>query len=384
MTEIDDFFLSINVDDPPELITAISNDDASLDRMMYDYLGDISDNQLFSPLVWNSNSNNLNDADEDTTDPTISNHQQLIKLGPIRSTLPTNGIPVPNQQQVKDQQSNQLDSTKSEIPRKWHSRKSYIEVSLLTIDNQPHPYTIKNKESDKSSLVVKQNESNTIYYDVTNDDLVKGYKSYKIEFVKCKQDGKIITKEKIKQRQLNESKLRFTRFYRTDNGSYVPDTTTIIYSDQMKEDYGKFSVKDIFPLYGPLRSHQKVCIETKGPPSEDFKNNFLINIIINDMNWSYQIEEFNKNGNIVTFYMPVPPNLPMNHVEATINIGYEQNVIYQANYLYISGLDEVLASKTSNESDERAAVNFSSSNSSSTSSSMEMNSGNRSRKRTRI
>ncbi|CAF4396255.1 unnamed protein product, partial [Adineta steineri] len=77
-------------------------------------------------------------------------------------------------------------------------------------------------------------------------------------------------------------------------------------------------------------------------------------------------------------------NLPMNHVEATINIGYEQNVIYQANYLYISGLDEVLASKTSNESDERAAVNFSSSNSSSTSSSMEMNSGNRSRKRTRI
>ncbi|CAF1165462.1 unnamed protein product [Adineta steineri] len=211
-----------------------------------------------------------------------------------------------------------------------------------------------------------------------------GYKSYKIEFVKCKQDGKIITKEKIKQRQLNESKLRFTRFYRTDNGSYVPDTTTIIYSDQMKEDYGPFCVKDVFPLYGPLRSHQKVCIETKGPPSQDFKNSFLINIIINDMNWSYQIEEFNKNGNIVTFYMPVPPNLPMNHIEATINIGYEQNVIYQANYLYISGLDEVLASKTSNESDERAAVNFSSSNNSSTSSSMEMNSGNRSRKRTRI
>ncbi|CAF1109628.1 unnamed protein product [Adineta steineri] len=355
------------------------------------------------------------------------NYQQITQqprtVCPFYTNSATNDIHEPNQEQVEDRHSNQLDSMVSEdfyiisqprekfhprtesesiksshfvrcedgdkyeypitnISQTWRNQKNVIQVTLLGIDNQPHPYTIKNKECGKSSLVVKKNESNTIYYDVTNDDLVKGYKSYKIELIKGRQDGKKITKEKINQRQLNQSKLRFTRFYQTIDGSYERDESSVIDTIVMTEEYGKFRVEDVFPLDGPMQSKRKICIETKGPVPNDFKTNFVVNIIGNDINCSRKGEEIKKNGNNFSFEMPVLPNVHMNRVEAKINVQYKKDLIYQANYLYISSLDRELNVKTSNESNDRAAVNFLP-DAPSTSSAMEFNSGNRSQKRTR-
>ena len=40
----------------------------------------------------------------------------------------------------------------------------------MTINNQPHPYTLENKERQKSSLIFKEKEVNTLYYFVTEQD----------------------------------------------------------------------------------------------------------------------------------------------------------------------------------------------------------------------
>jgi hypothetical protein len=58
--------------------------------------------------------------------------------------------------------------------------------------------------------------------------------SFMIEYIKGKQDDNI-TKDVIKTRQLEQSMLRFTRFYQIDDGSYQPDTTSVAYSCIMSE-----------------------------------------------------------------------------------------------------------------------------------------------------
>ncbi|CAF1000064.1 unnamed protein product [Adineta steineri] len=407
---------------PSELIQALLNTDHSLDKMIYTYLPDIANTQLSSPPVPNFNNNNNYNDIEDTNDPIMSNYQQSTTLGPIRSISAFNGIQVPNREQVTYQQINQVDGTKpvkfqlicqqtasfrprtekervtahylrcpkgakheyltTTILQTWRGQNSYIEVSLLDIYNNPHLYRIENRECNKSSAVFKPKESNKLCFHVTDDDVAKGFKSYLIEFVKCKQDEQI-TKEVIKDRQLNKSKLRFTRYYQTTDGSYERDESSVIDTIVMTEEYGKFRVEDIFPLDGPMQSKRKICIETKGPLPNDFKTNLVVNIIGNDINWSRKGEEIKKNGNNFSFDMPVLPNVHMNRLDAKINIEYKQNLIYQANYLYISSLDRELSVKTSSGLDECVALNILSSDASPTSSIMVSNLDNRGQKRKR-
>lgn len=62
------------------------------------------------------------------------------------------------------------------------SVKNIIEVTLVGIDGQPHPYTIDNKTSsnqlDDNTLVFRQNDLNTLYFCITNDDFKAGHKRY--------------------------------------------------------------------------------------------------------------------------------------------------------------------------------------------------------------
>ncbi|CAF1214056.1 unnamed protein product [Adineta steineri] len=273
---------------------------------------------------------------------------------------------------VRCQEGDDYEYLTTTIPQKWRGRKNYIEVSLLDIDNKPHPYTLESKESNKSSLVFEPKESNKLYYDVTDDDFANGYKSYKIGFIKNKQKEQI-TKEKSKNRQLNKLKLRFTCFYENPNGSFEPDESSTIDTVVMTEDNGKFRVEDVFPLIEPMCGSQKVCTEPEDPDLNDFTNNFHINIIINDINQSYEIEENNMNGNNITFDMPILLNNYMKHVEAKFNIQFKQSIIYQCNYLYIISLNNELAINTFNESNTYVAVSFSSLDASFTSSFMGLN-----------
>ncbi|CAF1000046.1 unnamed protein product [Adineta steineri] len=420
MANLNGFTFSIPDNNP---LPGTSNIDHSLNKIC-DGLNDIFNTQSSLPIVSNFNSENASINYNALADQIRSDYQQSTTLGPIRSISDFNGIQVPNREQVTYQQINQVLNTKPDvfyiisqprdsfrprtekeransshfircregdkyeylttnIPQTWNGQNSYIEVSLLDICNNPHPYAIENREPHESSVVFKPKESNKLCFRVTNDDVAKGFKNYKIEFIKSKQDDQI-TKEVIKDRQLNKSKLRFTRYYQTTDGSYERDESSVIDTIVMTEEYGKFRVEDVFPLHGPVHSHQKVCIETKGPVPNDCKNNFHIYIIINDINGSCKIEEIKKNGNNFTFKMPVLPNVHMNRLEAKINIEYKQNLIYQANYLYISSLDRELSVKTSIESDDRIAVNFSSSDASTTASIMASNSENRSGKRKKM
>ncbi len=60
-----------------------------------------------------------------------------------------------------------------------------------------------------------------------------------IEYIKPKQEGNI-TKDLIKKRQLDQSMLRFTRYYQLANGSYQEDASSTEYSCLMTEGKRKF------------------------------------------------------------------------------------------------------------------------------------------------
>jgi hypothetical protein len=64
-----------------------------------------------------------------------------------------------------------------------------------------------------------------------------------IEHIKPKQEGNI-TKDLIKTRQLEQSMLRFTRFYQISDGSYQEDESSTEYSCLMIE--GKRKSYDYF------------------------------------------------------------------------------------------------------------------------------------------
>lgn len=58
--------------------------------------------------------------------------------------------------------------------------------------------------------------------------------SFMIEFIKSKQDD-VITKELIKNRQLDQSMLRFTRIYQTDKDTFQRDDGSTQFSCVMSE-----------------------------------------------------------------------------------------------------------------------------------------------------
>ncbi|CAF3331976.1 unnamed protein product [Rotaria socialis] len=248
------------------------------------------------------------------------------------------------------------------IPQKLTTRNDIIQVTLVDIYGQPHPYTIDTKEPTASSLVFKwNNEPHSLYFHLTEKDYEKGEKSFLIEYIKSKQEGEI-TKDLINERQLHQSMLRYTRFYLNADDHYQSDDASTVYSSTMTEHYGDFTIEDIFPLYGPMCGNQKVCIETKGTTGKDFKNNFSIIISCAEMQLSHRVQNWNKNGSNLTFRMPPFPPTDQSRAKVDLMIQYKQKIIYQTDYIYTKKLDEELIEQSGCESNIPATVEPSSSN----------------------
>jgi hypothetical protein len=69
------------------------------------------------------------------------------------------------------------------VPQIWGRQSSIniIEVALMDVEKQPHPYLIDNKISKNSlegeGLIWKENEPNVLYFRLTNEDFLTGYKT---------------------------------------------------------------------------------------------------------------------------------------------------------------------------------------------------------------
>ncbi|CAF2063057.1 unnamed protein product [Rotaria magnacalcarata] len=248
------------------------------------------------------------------------------------------------------------------IPQKLTTRNDIIQVTLVDIYGQPHPYTIDAKERTTSLLVSKlDNEPHSLYFHLTEKDYEKGEKSFLIEYIKSKQEREI-TKDLIKERQLQQSMLRYTRFYLNADGNYQPDETSTEYSSRMTEHYGDLTIEDIFPLYGPMCGNQKVCLEMKGSTGKDFKNDFIIIISCEELQWSYQVQDLKKNGNNLTFHMPPFSFTNVSRAKVKLLIQYKHAIIHQTDYIYTKKLDEELIERSGCGSNILATVGPSSSN----------------------
>lgn len=56
-----------------------------------------------------------------------------------------------------------------------------IEVALVGLDKEPHPYTLDNKTSspsfDPNALIFKQEQRNVLFFRLTEEDFRNGYKT---------------------------------------------------------------------------------------------------------------------------------------------------------------------------------------------------------------
>lgn len=145
------------------------------------------------------------------------------------------------------------------MPYEWSYQTdvNIIEVALVGLDKEPHPYTLENKNSsniyDPNALIFKQDQRNVLFFRLTDDDFRNGYKSYVIdencvtqfnnfvclcrflmEYIKGKQDD-VITKDLIRTRQLDHSMLRFTRIWGCGKDNFIRDESTVQYSSVMQE-----------------------------------------------------------------------------------------------------------------------------------------------------
>jgi hypothetical protein len=69
--------------------------------------------------------------------------------------------------------------------------------------------------------------------------------SFKIELIKSKQNGDI-TKKLIRERELEKSKLRFTRTFYDENNNYHRDEASTVYSRVMTECKSFFLRKELY------------------------------------------------------------------------------------------------------------------------------------------
>ncbi|CAF3935289.1 unnamed protein product, partial [Rotaria sp. Silwood1] len=151
----------------------------------------------------------------------------------------------------------ELDYPAIYIPQIWANQLkiNIIEVALADSAKQPHPYTIDNKTSNKSFndqvLIFKMTQPNILYFRLTKEDFITGYKTFMIEFIKSKEDD-FITKKLIRSRQLDQSMLRFTRIYQDEYGNCQRDDNSEEYSCIMTENYGNVAVEHMGPRYGPI------------------------------------------------------------------------------------------------------------------------------------
>ncbi|CAF3332083.1 unnamed protein product [Rotaria sp. Silwood2] len=238
------------------------------------------------------------------------------------------------------------------VPQIWacQSDTNIIEVALVDIGKQPHPYSIHNKTSkisyDDQALIFKDGPPNQLYFRLTDEDFTNRYKTFMIEFIKNKQDD-IITKELIRSRKLYQSILRFTRIYRDEHGKFQRDDIGQEYSSIMTEHYGDVSVERMGPKYGLINRESMIFVVFKGRIAKD---DLSIMICEQTTQWSNEIKEFILNGNVIYFNMPPFPYLCLNNIKASVIIYYKNQKIYQSTYVYMNFSDEELADLSFNES----------------------------------
>lgn len=155
-----------------------------------------------------------------------------------------------------------------------------------------------------------------------------------IEYIKNKQDD-MITKELIRTRQLDQSMLRFTRFFQDAKNDFPCDENSVEYSNIMTEAYGDIAVEHLAPRYGPVCGNEHVHVLLKGRLGKDD-----INILVSneEIGWRNQVS-FTKNGNLIYFTMPAFPFPQCEKALANITIYYKGEELYQSVYLYKGSLD---------------------------------------------
>jgi len=231
------------------------------------------------------------------------------------------------------------------IPQTWffQSDMNLIEVALMGVDKQAHPYSIDNKNCSDTledhTLIFRQNDPNILYFRLTNEDYQNGYKTFMIEFIKSKQDD-VITKELIRARRLDQSMLRFTRIFQVGKGEFQRDEGSEEYSSVMNEAYGDVDIEHMGPRYGPMSGQEMVYIVLKG---RILKTDLKIEIVEYMTSWRYSVENFTKNGNVIYFTMPAFPYPQFDNIKANIVIYYKGEELSQAPYLYKGSLDQELA-----------------------------------------
>ncbi|UJR28743.1 hypothetical protein I4U23_009970 [Adineta vaga] len=328
---------------------------------------EVNDNQSTSVILacYTSNSNKMTSCD--TTQ--ISNDSTyLIKSTHLFDHMQSIKIQIKHQPRSKFRPRTQTESKTSShyirceedsvadyptiyIPQIWarQSEMNIIEVKLVDIEKNPHPYSINNKTSknklDEAALVLQENESNTLFFRLTNEDFLSGCKGFMIEFIKSKQDH-VITKKLISLRNLHQSMLCFTRIYRDINGHYQRDFGSEAYSCIMTENYGDISIEHMGPRYGPMDGQEMVFIVFKGRIT---KEDISVTIFENETNWHEEIKHFSLNGNVIYFPMLPCPNSERTNVQVMLRIYYKKEKIHESKYMYMSLLKQNLLDNNMND-----------------------------------
>jgi hypothetical protein len=177
--------------------------------------------------------------------------------------------------------------------------------------------------------------------------------SFMLEYIKSKQDDNL-TKDLIKSRQLEQSMLRFTRFYQAEKNTYQRDESSIEYSYVMTEGneylfvyleefylfdffpaYGDVAVEHMGPAYGSMGGNERVYALLKG---RILKDDITIFVTEDVTGWRQQVP-FTKNGNLVYFSMPSFPYSQYDRAVTNITMYYKGEELYQSVYLYKGSLD---------------------------------------------
>ena len=155
-----------------------------------------------------------------------------------------------------------------------------------------------------------------------------------IEYIKNKQDD-MITKDLIRTRQLEQSMLRFTRYFQSTKNDFLCDENSVEYSTVMTEAYGDIAVEHLSPRYGPVCGNEHVHVLLKGRLGKD---DIIILVSNEEIGWRNQVS-FTKNGNLIYFPMPAFPFPQCEKALAKITVYYKGEELHQSVYLYKGSLD---------------------------------------------
>jgi len=250
---------------------------------------------------------------------------------------------------IRCEEGDKFDYPTIQVPIQWamESCMNIIEVTLVDMEKQPHPYSLENKSAQSSfengTPIIKQNDSNILYFRLSNEDFSRGYKIFQMELIKSKQD-EVITKKLIRLRKLDQSMLRFRRIFQNKHGMLQHDAESIEYSCAMIESYGEVSVEFISPKYSPMCGDELMFISLKGRFVKDD-----IHVFINtDLDSNHvQITKICINGNIL--YFKIPPVLSQynGRINANVKVFFKNDLIHQSTFFYTSFLDhEPIQTKT--------------------------------------